>query len=185
MFAVLIFFNLCSKSLLSLNQAWAKDSEKSVIVLEAKADHKEKPVRNQLEEIFVWRVSDELKLTVAEEKRFSEIIQDLAVKKNKLNLESQDFVLQMARLKPEQTKEREKILKLYRKNSELYQKLTTEEFDQMNQLLGSSRMAKYLQVKMDLTQKVKSILASEKSKEPSSKRPAVTKDIPPPKVIEE
>lgn len=119
--------------------------------------------RNQLEEIFVWKVSDELKLTVAEEKKLSELIRELSQKKNELNRESRDLVAQMGHLKPGQEKARKNLLAKFRQNIDQYQKISLQEFDRIEKLLGHVRTAKYLQIKQELTTRVKSLIAIDKA----------------------
>ena len=41
--------------------------------------------RNQLEELFIWKLSDELKLSPVEEKKFTDIVKNLNKKKADLN----------------------------------------------------------------------------------------------------
>jgi len=43
--------------------------------------------KNQIEDIFIWKMSDELKLSAAEEKQFSEIYRKLNQKKSNLQNE--------------------------------------------------------------------------------------------------
>lgn len=122
-----------------------------------------RPQRNQLEEIFVWKVSDELKLTVPEEKKLSELLRELSLKKNALNRESQDLVAQLGHVKATDDKARGKLLEKYRRNLDSYQKLGLQEFDRIKKLLGAVRTARYLQIKQELTTRVKSLIAIDKT----------------------
>jgi hypothetical protein len=47
--------------------------------------------KTYIEDIFIWRMSDELNLTASEEKKFTEIHKDLNKKKSDLNKEIQEI----------------------------------------------------------------------------------------------
>lgn len=134
--------------------------------------------RNQLEELFIWKMSEELKLSALEEKKFTEIVKNINSDKSKLNKELQDAVVKMAKLSTE--KEKADSLKQYRKTLEKYNSLSEIEIEKMQSLLGVSRTLQYLQFKQDLTNRVKSLLAS-----PEANSKAPSKPLPAPQVIEE
>ncbi len=132
--------------------------------------------RNQLEELLIWKMSDELKLNPAEEKKFTDIVQTLNRKKAQLNQELQISVEKMN--KAASAKEKENELSRYRKTLQNYGRLGEEEFDRLKPLLGAERMVQYLQIKQDLTNRIKTMLAKpEGAKE--------GKPLPQPKLIEE
>lgn len=136
--------------------------------------------RNQLEELFIWKMSEELKLTAVEEKRFTEIVKSINTEKSNLNKTLQESVGQMTKVSGE--KAQGEALKKYRKDLARYNRLSEDEIDRMQALLGVSRTIQYLQIKQDLTNKVKSLLVSPDTKtKPDAKSPA----MPAPRVIEE
>lgn len=131
--------------------------------------------KNQLEDIFIWKMSDELKLTVQQEKSFTEISKDLNRKKSELNRKIQETIQNL------NSENQEVKLQNYRKFMSEYNQLSLKEFDSIKKLLGTRKFAEYLQIKNELTSKVKSILIGEKA--PEKKEQSVK--LPPPKVIVE
>lgn len=126
--------------------------------------------KNQLEELFIWKTSDELKLSAAEEKKFTDLVKSLNKKKSELNQSLHDSVDKIAGAK---TKEKEAELAKYRKDLGAYNKISEEEFDKLKVILGTERLAQYLKLKQDLTGRIKTMLANpEGAKAPEKKLPA-------------
>lgn len=146
-----------------LTNAYSANSE-----VEAKKTH--------LEDIFIWKMSDELKLTAQEEKQFTEINKSLNKKKSEINKKIQDYVQNLKETDSELT------LKNYKKLIQEYNQITISEFDSIKKLLGTKKFINYLKIKNELTSKVKSILVGEKNAEKDEKK---SKQLPPPKVIVE
>lgn len=131
--------------------------------------------RNHIEDIFIWKISDELKMTVKEEKAFTEINKSLNKKKYDLNRQIQDLAQQLS----DKTPQLETKLKEYRKLLLEYNELSLTEYDSIKKLLGSQKFADYIRVKSELNAKLRSILAGERN--PDKKEANVK--LPPPKVI--
>jgi hypothetical protein len=129
---------------------------------------------NKIEELFIWKISDELKLSIPEERKFSELFRTLSKKKSDLAKEQDEIVTRLAKAHEKNQKD---FLKRYREILVEANKLPTVEFDEVKKLLGEDRVGKYLQVKRDLTNKVKNLLSEKTEKKES--------ELPPPKVIEE
>lgn len=137
--------------------------------------------RNQLEELFIWKTSDELKLSPVDEKKFTEIIKELNQKKADLNHSLQESVEKMTKLSGATVaKKRDEELSRYRKTLQAYNHISEDEFDKLKTLLGSEKLVHYLQIKQDLTNRIKSMLANPDAGSKSEK-----KALPAPKVIEE
>ena len=134
--------------------------------------------RNQLEELFIWKMSDELKLTSSEEKKFTDIVKTLNKKKADLNQALQASIEQMG--KAPTAKKKEEELNRYRKNLQSFNHLSEDEIDQMKSLLGVERTIQYLQFKQDIANRIKATLAN-----PDSPLKVEKKVLPAPKVIEE
>lgn len=134
--------------------------------------------RNQLEELLIWKMSDELKLNSREEKKFTDIVKDLNQKKSQLNHSLQNSVEKMSKAVSAKTKEQE--LTQYRKVLQTYSRISEEEFDRLKPLLGPERMVQYLLIKQDLTNRIKTMLAN-----PEANGKGGQKVLPAPKVIEE
>lgn len=133
--------------------------------------------RNQLEELLIWKMSDELKLNPMEEKKFTEIVKSLNTKKTELNQNLQSSVDKMS--KSSSAKHKEEELNRYRKILQNYSRMAEEEFDRLKPLLGAERMAQYLVIKQDLTNRIKTMLANPEANGKGSK------PLPQPKLIEE
>lgn len=129
--------------------------------------------KSHLEDIFIWKMSDELKLTANEEKKFTEIHRSLNKKKSELNKKIQESI---AGLKE---KDGEQALKAYKKLIQDYNQLSITEFESIKGLLGAKKFISYLKIKNELTSKVKSILIGERLADNNRKEKA----LPPPKVI--
>ncbi len=130
--------------------------------------------KTYLEDIFIWKMSDELKLTAQEEIKFTEIHKNLNKQKAELNKKIQEATQQLSQ-KPN-------LIKSLRKWIVDYNQLSLNEFDSMKKLLGIDRFVSYLQIKSDLNTKVKSMLSGERPVEKEKKENAGTK-LPPPEVI--
>lgn len=144
----------------------------SFVIFAASSDLETK--KTYIEDIFIWRMSDELKLSAAEEKKFTEIHKDLNKKKSDLNKKIQEITQSLSH--PDDTK----IMHL-RKVIQSYNQISIEEFDSMKRLLGLKKFAEYLQIKSELTSRVKSLLSGEKTNGKDKKEEGLK--LPPPQVI--
>lgn len=133
--------------------------------------------KSKVEELFIWKMSDELSLNPGEEKKFSEMVRDLNQKKTDYNQQMQTQLDLMKVAKTE--KEKSQSLASYKKALQSYNGLSEEEITRAQKLLGVSRTVQYLQVKQDLTNRLKSLLANPEAI--GTKKAA----LPPPNVIEE
>lgn len=132
--------------------------------------------RNRVEELFIWKVSDELKLSVPEEKSFAEMIKGLNQRRSLVNESLQDILKQLSESKT--TKEKEKLLSDQKRQLRNYNELSLEEADRVQKLFGIDRAAQYFVLKNDLTNRLKTVLASPEKTTPPKK-------LGPPQVIEE
>ncbi|UOF02967.1 hypothetical protein [Bdellovibrio reynosensis] len=129
----------------------------------------------QLEELLIWKMSDELKLGSVEEKKFSELIKHLNKRKSEVGQSLNESIQSMSNAKTPKQKDEE--LAKYRKLLQSYGKISEEEFDRLKSLLGNDRMIQYLAIKQDLTNRIKTMLVRpEAGAKPS-------KTLPQPKVI--
>jgi hypothetical protein len=134
--------------------------------------------KNSVEDIFIWKVSDELKLSASEEKKFADIHRDL----NKLKMQ---YAAQLQKLSfeskgnPKLTTARAAlIIKEYKKTLTAYNQLSIEELEKMKALLGDKKFLDYLAIKQDINLKLKSLVLGEEQKAKPAK-------LPPPQIIEE
>ena len=134
--------------------------------------------RNKIEELFLWKISDELKLSVPEEKALGEFIKSQTEKKSKLADQTKENLKQLSAAAGD-SKKTEKLLAEHRKILKAYNEIALEEVDQIQKKLGSVRVAQYLVLKNDLTNRLKTLLASpDKPATPSTK-------LSTPQIIEE
>lgn len=139
--------------------------------------------RNSIEDIFIWKVSDELQLTAKQEKQFSEIHKSLNSKKLILT-DSQAQLVKLLGQKPISDSDLKKHLQSYRQNILQLNEISQQEFDQTRKALGDKKMSEYLVFKQELAEKFKSLLVDQKrkSKEVDGKK---TSELAAPAVIEE
>lgn len=127
---------------------------------------------NRVEELFLWKIAEELKLNVKEEKEVSQLVRDLNNKKLKLNQEMDQLI--------NRAKDGKRLKELaieYRRKINDYNQISIAEFDGIQKILGQEKTLKYFVVKNDLSQKIKQLLSGAPEKE--------KKPLPEPKVIEE
>lgn len=132
--------------------------------------------KTYLEDVFIWKICDELKLSVAEEKKFTEINKSLNKKKSELNKKIQETVFSLSAQNPS-----EAALSNYKKLIQQYNQLSISEFESIKQILGKDKFVKYLKIKYELTSRIKSALVSDKSGDEKNEKSNLK--LPPPKII--
>ncbi len=140
---------------------------------------------SRIEDLFIWKISEELKLSVKEEKSVSELISQLNQRKSLANEKIDGIIQKLAAVESE--KEQRKYLKEYRTALVDYNKISTDEVDKVQKLLSSEKTAKYFVLKSDLSKKIRNLLAvPERAHEHSLDRVKVDKpSMGDPKIIEE
>ena len=128
--------------------------------------------KTHLEDIYIWKMSDELKLSAREEKEFTEINRSLNKQKSDLNKKIQDAI---TRLQPG---DGEAALKNYKKLLAQYNEISLTEFDSIKKLLGTKKFISYLKIKNELNTKLKNILIGERANDKKE-----LSKLPPPKVV--
>lgn len=116
-----------------------------------------------------------MKLSVPDEKSLTDLIRGLNKKRADANEKLQSTLKALSEAKD--NKEKEKLLKEHRKALKAYNDLSLEEADQIQKIFDVNRAAQYFVLKGELTNKLKTLLASP---EKGSQAP-----LPPPQVIEE
>jgi hypothetical protein len=135
--------------------------------------------RSRVEELFIWKISDEMKLSVPDEKSFSELIRGLNHKKSKTNEEIQSVLKKLS--KASERKEKEKLLLEHRRLLKSYNDLSLEEVDRIQKIFGIEQAAKYFVLKNDLTARLKSLLAVPEK----PNQPIAPEKLVPPQIVEE
>lgn len=114
--------------------------------------------RARLEELFIWKTSEELKLQPADEQKFTDIIHALNKRRRDANarMDAAMDVLAAAKTKAES----EKALSAHRAALRETQAVQTAELDRLRPLLGPEKLAKYIVTKNSILEKLKTMLAS-------------------------
>lgn len=121
--------------------------------------------RRRLEELFISKMSEELKLPVEKEAPFAEAIRSLNREKAKTNLEieralealssAQNLDRKKARLATD------KAVKRYEKAWRAYGQLPIREVSRLRSILGLEGVGRYLLAKAQMTEKLKALSARE------------------------
>jgi len=133
--------------------------------------------KRRLEDLFIWKISDELKLTIQEEKNVAELIRKTSELKNTNNARMNELIKKLSLNQSKQS------LNEHKKLMTEYHQINLNEVESIEKAIGFEKTIRYILVKNDLTQKVKSILATGEVAPvtPSS----AAKPLPQPKIIEE
>lgn len=112
--------------------------------------------RNRFEEMFIWKMSEELDLEVKEEKKLSEIIKTNNRLRAKISLDTEEVLKRLGSAKNKN--ERELLLGQYKKLLAQNSQLLLNEVDQLNREIGIDKAAKYFVLKNEMAQKLKSLV---------------------------
>lgn len=112
----------------------------------------------QVEDLFIWKMSDELKLSAKEEKSFSMIIRQLNKEKHDLTSQMDQLTIELKEQKD--LKKNQQILKKYKVSLQKYGLTSIQEIEKIEKLLGSERTAKYIVLKNEFTTKLKQLLST-------------------------
>lgn len=145
-------------------------------------DEKSEKMRQRLEQLFAWRVSDRLQFTPDEEQKFNEQFKKLSAEKFKL---AQDLDVIMDKIENEKGKDKEasKLLNAYQVNLKKTNDLQLKELQIMKKMFGSKRLVDYVLLKREMTQKFKDVLSQNSSLQ--AKGPGEKPNLEEPKVTQE
>jgi len=143
------------------------------------------PKKNQVEDIFIWKMSDELRLTAAEEKKFSEIHKSLNQKKMSLQSEITTLSYDLRKNPQMSKKEIANTIKKFKKATLDYSQLSSLELSEMLNLLGERRFLEYVAIKQDINSKLKNLLVGEDPNKSKNSVSSTAKALSPPQIIEE
>jgi hypothetical protein len=141
---------------------------------------------NRVEDLFLWKISEELKLSVKEEKDLSNVIKELNQKKSKAGDQIQELISKMSSSK--NAKESKKLLFDYETALKNYNGISLEEVKRLEKTLSPEKVTKYFVVKAELTAKIRNLMANpEKNHQDrgSEKSKGERVSLPEPRVIEE
>jgi Spy/CpxP family protein refolding chaperone len=114
--------------------------------------------RTRLEELFIWKTSEELRLAPADEQKFTDAIHDLNKKRKEANAKMDAALTALASAKTKV--EAEKALASHRAALRDSQGVQNAELDRLRPLLGPEKLARYVVAKNSILEKLKSMLAA-------------------------
>lgn len=121
--------------------------------------------RKRLEELFIWKMTEELKLPVEKEASFSDAVRSLNREKSKANSELASALEDIGRAQSiEKSKVRaatEKAVKRYEKAWRAYGDLPLKEVQRLKKILGPELLGQYLIAKAQMAEKLKALSAAE------------------------
>lgn len=127
--------------------------------------------RNRFEEMFIWKMSEELDLEVKEEKKFSDIIKLNNRLRVQITVDTEEALKKLSSAQDKKTKEN--LLADYKKLLTKNSQVMVDELDQLTKELGTDKAARYLILKNEMVQKLRNLVMSsdrnKKSGEPETK----------------
>lgn len=138
----------------------------------------ETKTRTRLVELFAWKVSDVLNLTPAEETQFTALYRDLSTRRLKAGEDLDKLVREIEKNKD--SKSLDELIRKYRSSLAQYNSLQEQEISEIQKLLGTQRLAKYIVLKDQLGQKLKDYIS-----QPTSQKQDGGTELGEPKVIKD
>ncbi len=129
-------------------------------------------LKNKTEEIYIWKLSDELKLSATEEQTFSDFIREMNRRRYGLNQAIQDNIAMMSKVKLKS--EKEKLLLAHKNLLKNFNDINLDEVEKISKMLGAEKGTQYFVLKNEMNSKFKELLLS------SDKKKEITT---PPKII--
>lgn len=111
--------------------------------------------RRRLEEVFIWKMSEELRLSVEIEATFAEAIRALNREKHSANSEVSQSLAALGKSKS--PKDRDLALKRYERAWRNYGELPIREVSRMRPILGSEKLGQYLVAKSQMAERLKAL----------------------------
>lgn len=131
----------------------------------------------RLEDLFIWKVSDELKLSSLEEEEFASMLRGLNSKRKKLNDEIESLLRDFGQVsKIQNENESSQKLREYERKIKQYSETQQEEIRKVEKVLGVRRAMVYFSLKNDLAFKIRQSLNVQP-------RNASSPKLAPPKVV--
>jgi hypothetical protein len=142
--------------------------------------------KNQIEDIFIWKLSDELQLSAKQEKEFGDIHRSLNKKKSELSEQIKNAQTDLKKTDIKMSVfDQNKLIKKNRILLMQLNQLSVDEFDSMKKLLGSEKFLQYLFLKQELNTKFKSMVLGTRGTDKPVADKVKSGDVTAPVVIEE
>lgn len=117
--------------------------------------------RRRLEEVFIWKMSEELRLSVEIETTFAEAIRALNREKHLANSEVSQSLAALGKSKS--PKDRDLALKRYERAWRSYGELPLREVSRMRPILGTEKLGQYLVAKSQMAERLKALSTGSQS----------------------
>jgi hypothetical protein len=110
----------------------------------------------KVEDLFIWKVSDELKLSTKQEQQFSKMIRDLGAQKAEISEKIQKNILALSLKKGKGLRV---ALTDYKKSLKELNQINLREIELIEGQFGPEKAAQYIQLKQTLAEQIKSALS--------------------------
>lgn len=152
-----LIFTLLAALIAAAPTASLAQAAKKTLPPTANASTTDAKERNRLEELFIWKTSEELRLAPNEEQKFTEAIHQLNQRRKEANAKMDAALSALSAAKTKV--EADKALTAHRAALKDMQAAQTAELDKLKPLLGSEKLAQYIVVKNSILEKLKTMLA--------------------------
>ncbi len=116
-------------------------------------------VKERLNKILYWSVSDELKLTPAQEKKMVEIIEQVQARRETAYKEREAALAELRKLPKAASADKAKtVLGRYQAALETLTKLESEEYTRLLEVFGVQTLARFYVIRDDVAQRVREAL---------------------------
>jgi vacuolar-type H+-ATPase subunit I/STV1 len=171
----------------SLSQIRAETNDRALAERELASEKAPLDKSNRMEEILVWKLSEELKLNGRDEKKVSELIRQLNEEKSQRATEIEALQIQMsAELSASEAKN---LLRNYQRALKAYNQISVDEIQRVQKILDPQKSMRYFAVKGGLSQRIRAILGynsrSDKHPKADIENPEKIEKLPDPKIIED
>lgn len=132
---------------------------------------------DRFQELFLWKMSEALKLNAEKEEAFNTAIRKLNEKKAQALQNVDATLIQMKEAKTESSAKVQ--VEKYRKALEAYQRVNQEELEEMSRIFNYSQLAQYLTIKMEIMKRLQEKMLDpdkESAKEVSPRKPKIILD---------
>ncbi|MCC6276389.1 MAG: hypothetical protein IT289_00585 [Oligoflexia bacterium] len=123
-----------------------------------KGEASDSKVKNRLEQLYLWKVSDRLKLTPDQEAKFRAIYKEIVEARNKAASEIEKCLNQIEAAKGN-SKTVQKLVAQYESLLAEYNTVSVKELERLKKFMGSEKLSEYLLLKREMTQKLKDVIS--------------------------
>ncbi len=115
--------------------------------------------QKRIQDLFIWKVSEELKLDAQTEAKFSKIVHQLGIEKHDAAEKMQDSI---AKMRNANEREIQAHISEYETHLDQHMACQKKELDSLRKIFSPEQLARYLVVKQEILTNLKSRMASTK-----------------------